>query len=93
MIQIVVDTLRNVKPSQWVKLSPSACFVTFQCAMLYLELVQLSNETGGTTTLNQSHFDLIYDSLKDFATIWHNCGKYFSDLFTKREKSEKMNEC
>lgn len=77
-IQIVVDILHTVYRSHWVELSPAACFVTFQSAMLYLELVQLADETGGTTALDRSHFDLMYDSLKNFATVWHNCGKYFS---------------
>jgi hypothetical protein len=77
-IQIVVDILRALKPSHWVELSPSACFGTFQSAMLYMELVQFAEETGGTTTLDQSSFDMIYDSLKDFATVWHCCSKYLS---------------
>jgi hypothetical protein len=92
-IQIMVDILRALKPAHWVELSPSACFATFQCAMLYLELVQLADENGGTTVLDQSNFDLMYDSLKDFATIWHNCGKYFSVVFTRREKSGDIVEC
>ena len=92
-IQIVVDTLRALKRSHWVELSPSACFATFQAAILYLELVQLAEETGGTTALHQSHLDLIYDSLKDFATIWHCCSKYFSVLFTRREKIGDATGC
>lgn len=92
-IQIVVDILRSLNRAHLVELSPSACFVTFQSAMLYLELAQLADEVGTTTALGQSDFDLIYDSLKDFATIWHNCGKCFSVLFTRYENVEDVVEC
>jgi hypothetical protein len=74
-IQILVDILRALKRSHWPELSPSACFVTFQGVMLYLEMARLAEETGDTTALDQSNFDTMYGSLKDFATIWHSCGK------------------
>lgn len=77
-VQLLVDILHNLQPSILFKLSPAACFSVFQGAMLYLELVELGEETGGTMVLDQSYFDLIYDSLKLLATVWHCCSKYFS---------------
>ena len=82
-VQIVVDILRALQRSHWTELSPAACFGTFQAAMLYLELVRFAEETGGTTALDQSGFDIMYKSLQDFATIWHYCCKYFPVLLIR----------
>lgn len=73
-VQMSVDILRLFQASHCVELSPAACFSTFQGAMLYLELTRDADERGESTLLDPTDFDVSYDCLKFFATVWHSAG-------------------
>lgn len=73
-IQMQVDILRAFQTQHCVELSPAACFSTFQATQLYMELTKDALESGEQTLLDESDFDLIYDSMKYFSTIWYSAG-------------------
>jgi len=74
-VQIFVDIARAFQASHCIELSPAACFSAFQACMVYLDVKKYAEEYGEVSVLDQSDFDVVYDTLRYFATVWYSACK------------------
>jgi len=74
-VRMSADIARAFQATHCIELSPAACFSTFQTMMVYLDIKKYAEEYGEVSALDQSDFDVMYETLRYFATVWFSAGK------------------